>query len=65
MSMCFTMKIWEYLCSIKTNGPFSDATCLNMLGTIALLKHIQIPSDITFGIYLREASSFWTWLRLV
>ena len=29
-----------------------------MLGTIALLKHIQIPSDIGFGIYLREASSF-------
>ena len=21
-------------------------------------KHIQIPSDISFGIYLREASSF-------
>ena len=35
-----------------------------MLCTIALLKHIQIPSDISFGIYLREASSFWTWLRL-
>ena len=26
--------------------------------TTALLKHIQIPSDISFGIYLREASSF-------
>ena len=49
---------------MKTNGQFSDATCLNMLCTIALLKHIQIPSDISFGIYLREASSFLTWLRL-
>ena len=27
-------------------------------------KHIQILSDISLGIYLREASSFWTWLRL-
>ena len=36
----------------------SDATYLSMLGTIALLKHIQIPSDISFGIYLREASVF-------
>ena len=29
-----------------------------MLCTIALLKHIQIPYDISFGIYLREASIF-------
>ena len=28
------------------------------------LKHIQIPSDISFGLYLREASSFLIWLRL-
>ena len=27
-------------------------TCLNMLCTIALLTYIQIPSDISFGIYL-------------
>ena len=31
-----------------------------MLCPIALLKHIQIPSDISFGIYLREASSLAT-----
>ena len=31
-----------------------------MLCTITLLKHIQIPSDISFGIYLREASSLAT-----
>ena len=35
-----------------------------MLCTIALLKHIPIPSDISLGIYLRQASSFRTWLRL-
>ena len=35
-----------------------------LLCTIGLLKHLQIPSDINFGIYLREASSYWTWLRL-
>ena len=29
-----------------------------MLCTIALLKHIQIPSDISFGIYLREPRVF-------
>ena len=29
-----------------------------MLCMIAVLTHIQIPSDISFGIYLREASSF-------
>ena len=27
-----------------------------MLCTIALLKHIQIPSDISFGIYLKARS---------
>ena len=35
-----------------------------LLCTTGLLKHIQIPSDISFGIYSREASSYWTWLRL-
>ena len=53
-SMCFTMKIGKRLCSNKTNGPFPDAACLNMLCTIALLKHKQIPSDISFGIYFRK-----------
>ena len=31
---------------------FQMATCLNKLCMIVLLKYIQIPSDISFGIYL-------------
>ena len=34
-----------------------DVTCLNMLCTIALLKYVQIPSDISFKIYFRKALS--------
>ena len=29
-----------------------------MLCTIALLKHVQIPSDISFKIYFRKALSY-------
>ena len=42
---------------LKTNEPFLDATCLNMLCTIALLKHIQISSDTSFGMYFRKVLS--------
>ena len=51
--------------TFTSNAPFSDATCLNILCMIALLKHIQIPFDLSFGIYLRDASSFLTWRQKI
>ena len=42
---------------MKTNGPFSDATCLNT----ALYDRFI---DISFSICSREASSYGTWLHL-
>ena len=36
------------------NGPFSDATGLNMLCTVALLKNILIPFDMSFVIYFKK-----------